>query len=187
MATQVPLVCARDLASMVEGGNMRLWVHALSIAAGIGAAVGFTLWSVSGGGVRSAAHYSLVADASMSPKNVVIAFEKMGIDGHDPKAAVLRYFAPDMIDHDPAVAGDRASVIAYLDAKDWSKPGPERKIIHMVADGDMVMVHHHLVREPGTKGIAAVDMFRVKDGMIVEHWDVLQPVPEISVNKTGMF
>ena len=162
----------------------------LCIAAGIAAPVALTFWSTSSGGPRSKAHYEAVASESMSPKDVVLGFETLGIENHDPVGAVKKYFSPDVIDHDPNVAGDRQSIIDRLSSLHWDKVGkggPTRTIKNVVAEGDLVVVHHHLVRKPGSKGIAAVDIFRVKDGKSVEHWDVLQPVPETSPNKPGMF
>lgn len=166
---------------------MRGWVHALSIIAGIGAPAAVTLWSTSDSGLRSRAHYAEVTQESMGARDVVMAFEKMAIDERRPREAVLRYFSPNVVDHDPNIRGDRQSMIDMLEKNDWSKPGPQRTIKHVVAEGDLVVVHHHLVREPGTPGLAAVDIFRVRNGQIVEHWDVLQPVSKDSPNRSGPF
>ena len=56
-----------------------------------------------------------------------------------------------------------------------------------MADGDFVILHVHAVREPGTKGQAIIDIFRVADGKIVEHWDVIQDVPDQAMNNNTMF
>ncbi|MEI8331519.1 MAG: hypothetical protein WCF90_07720 [Methanomicrobiales archaeon] len=48
------------------------------------------------------------------------------------------------------------------------------------------MVHSHLVRHPGDRGIAVIEIFRIEMGKIVEHWDVLQDVPEKPVNSNTM-
>ncbi len=58
----------------------------------------------------------------------------------------------------------------------------------MFADGDYVIVHVHAVREPGTRGNAIIDIYRLDGkGQIVEHWDVVQPIPEKAANENGMF
>jgi predicted SnoaL-like aldol condensation-catalyzing enzyme len=57
----------------------------------------------------------------------------------------------------------------------------------MVAEGDMVMVHSHLIRQPGERGTAVVDIFRLENGKVVEHWDVLQEIPEHPANNNTMF
>ncbi len=49
------------------------------------------------------------------------------------------------------------------------------------------VLHVHGMREPGQRGSAIVEMFKLEDGKIVEHWDVFQPIPEYTDNPTGMF
>lgn len=171
---------------------MRGWLHACSILAGIAVPAAITVWSTSDSGVRSKAHYAAIDQSALPARDVVMAFEKMAIDEGHPREAVMRYFAEDVVDHDPNIAGDRDSMIAMLARNNWgrnggAKGGPTRTIKHVVSEGDMVVVHHHLVREPGTPGLAAVDIFRVRDGLIVEHWDVLQPITTDSPNRFGPF
>ena len=57
----------------------------------------------------------------------------------------------------------------------------------IVAEGDFVILHVHSVREKGSRGRAIVDIFKLEDGKIVEHWDVTQEIPEKSANSNGMF
>jgi predicted SnoaL-like aldol condensation-catalyzing enzyme len=156
---------------------MRPLYHALGIAAGLAAPVAVTLWSTSAHGPRSNAHYASVAAESASPKDVILAFEKLAFDKRQPAEAVRRYFSETAVDHSSRVAGDKASVIALLEKLDWSTRGPTRTVLHVLSEGDMVAVHYHLVREAGTKGEMAVDLFRVANGKIEEHWEVLQPLP----------
>jgi predicted SnoaL-like aldol condensation-catalyzing enzyme len=54
-------------------------------------------------------------------------------------------------------------------------------------EGDMVILHCRWVRSPGERGDAVVDFFRVEDGKVVEHWDVIQPIPETASNNNTMF
>jgi predicted SnoaL-like aldol condensation-catalyzing enzyme len=50
-----------------------------------------------------------------------------------------------------------------------------------------VIVHVHAMREPGMRGNAIVDIFKLENGKVVEHWDMIQPVPEKAANDNGMF
>lgn len=51
-------------------------------------------------------------------------------------------------------------------------------IKRMVAEGDLVVVHHHFKLDPNSLGLAVIDIFRIQDGKIAEHWDVMMPIPE---------
>jgi predicted SnoaL-like aldol condensation-catalyzing enzyme len=63
-----------------------------------------------------------------------------------------------------------------------------RAIIHnAVADGNVVALHVHLKRDESDPGIAVAEFFRVDNGKIVEHWDVMQPVPEKTASGHAMF
>lgn len=167
---------------------MRPLTHALAIVAGIAAPVGLTFWSTSDSGTRSNAQAAQIAAEVMTPRQVVEAFENLAFDQGRPTEAVRKYVSPDVIDHSQRVTGDFASIIELLERLDWSNGnGPKRTIHNMVAEGDLVMVHYHLVREPGTPGYSAVDVFRVADGKIVEHWEAVQPLPETSPNTHGPF
>ena len=57
----------------------------------------------------------------------------------------------------------------------------------VVARDNLVFIHNILKRSPMVKGHAAVDIFRFENGKIVEHWDVIQPMPEVSKNNHPMF
>jgi predicted SnoaL-like aldol condensation-catalyzing enzyme len=57
----------------------------------------------------------------------------------------------------------------------------------MIAEGDLVVLHVHTKRDEHDRGKAVVDIFRVENGKIVEHWDVIQDVPEKAANSNTMF
>jgi predicted SnoaL-like aldol condensation-catalyzing enzyme len=56
-----------------------------------------------------------------------------------------------------------------------------------VAEGDLVVTHSLLKTSPQDRDTAVADIFRLEDGKVVEHWDVLQPVPESAANDHPMF
>jgi predicted SnoaL-like aldol condensation-catalyzing enzyme len=60
-------------------------------------------------------------------------------------------------------------------------------IKRVVAEGDLVVTHSLLKTSPEDRGTAAADIFRLENGKVVEHWDVLQPVPESAANDHPMF
>ena len=66
-------------------------------------------------------------------------------------------------------------------------PASRSEIKRVFAEGDYVILHVHAVREPETRGNAIVDIFKLENGKIVEHWDVVQPIPEKAANANGMF
>jgi predicted SnoaL-like aldol condensation-catalyzing enzyme len=57
----------------------------------------------------------------------------------------------------------------------------------VLAEGDLVLLHSNLILEPGTKGTAVVDIFRVDHGKIAEHWDTNQSVPDTTASGNDMF
>jgi predicted SnoaL-like aldol condensation-catalyzing enzyme len=123
-------------------------------------------------------------------KKSVIEFCETAFNEKDFESAKL-HFAPEFIDHDPAASGDGTKDIdgfkrflAFLRNK---FPQSHFEIKRVIAQGDYVMVHSHGVREPGTKGRAIVDIFRLDQGKIAEHWDVVQDIPENSSNPRGFF
>ena len=75
----------------------------------------------------------------------------------------------------------------FLDKVRVESPDARQTIHRAMVDGDMVAVHVHVERFPGDPGLAVVDIFRVANGMIAEHWDVLQEVPANPVNPLPMF
>jgi predicted SnoaL-like aldol condensation-catalyzing enzyme len=82
-----------------------------------------------------------------------------------------------------AIEGFKA-FIGFLKEK---LPDSRSEIKRAFADGDYVILHVHSVREKDTRGRAIVDIFRLENGKIVEHWDVVQEIPEKAANGNGTF
>jgi predicted SnoaL-like aldol condensation-catalyzing enzyme len=81
--------------------------------------------------------------------------------------------------------GDPFALVEVIDLK--AGESIEAGIKRIFAERDFVIAHLHGVRRPGQRGSAIVDIFRLEAGKIVEHWDVIQPVPEDAANPNGMF
>jgi predicted SnoaL-like aldol condensation-catalyzing enzyme len=91
------------------------------------------------------------------------------------------------IPHDPAATDGRQAFLGFLRGPDGQRLLAATVDTHrMAADGDLVWVHNHL-GYPGSPGIAAVDILRIEDGLVAEHWDVVQPVPDDLPHPHGMF
>jgi len=109
---------------------------------------------------------------------VLIAMDSSQVD---------HYLAPDYVQHSSLAAPGLDALKAFLDHVKRESPGARHVIHRTLADGDMVAVHVHVVRFAGDPGLAVVDWFRCEGGMIVEHWDVIQEVPDKPVNPNSMF
>ena len=96
-------------------------------------------------------------------------------------------FAPDYRQHSPLANSGAQALKDFLDWARVASPLAEHHVKRLFADGDHVIAHVHVIIEPGTAGNAVVDIFRIENGLVAEHWDVMQPVPELPPGKPGMF
>lgn len=123
----------------------------------------------------------------LTPKQVVTRFmDEFYIKG-EVRHAFETWVDPTYIQHNPYAASGRDAAIAFLEPFMKANPGHQAEIKRILADGNMVMVHTHSRMKPEERGSAVVDIFRVKGCKVMEHWDVLQPVPEKSANNNTMF
>jgi predicted SnoaL-like aldol condensation-catalyzing enzyme len=119
-------------------------------------------------------------------KALVLAFYDAAFSKLDAEQAAT-YLAPGYIQHNPEVANGVAPLQDYVRWIRANTPQSRASIKRMLADGDLVMLHVHNQDKPGERGVAVVDIFRVANGKIAEHWDVIQPVPAQDANGNGMF
>src|SRR5947207_1893078 len=135
-----------------------------------------------------AAGPAAAADAQQQEANkkAVLEFYEKGLNQKDFEAA-SKYFGPRYIQHNPGAADGTDGFKAFLQFLREKFPSSHSEIKRVFADGDYVILHVHAIREPGTRGAAIVDIFKLENGKIVEHWDVRQEIPEKAANSNGMF
>jgi len=100
---------------------------------------------------------------------------------------VDQFVAPDYIQHSQLAPPGRDALKAFLDMIRAETPQAVHDIKRAFVDGDHVTVHYHVRRSSDDKGWAVIDIFRLEDGLIAEHWDVLQDVTEGGPNPNGPF
>lgn len=108
----------------------------------------------------------------------------------NPRDAFMCWMHPEYIQHNPNAPTGRDATLAMMQASMARLPDLSHEVKRVVwGDADLVAVHFHFIRESGTRGYAIVDILRVADGYIVEHWDVMQEVPDPAQTKNdnGMF
>jgi predicted SnoaL-like aldol condensation-catalyzing enzyme len=120
-------------------------------------------------------------------KRTVREWHELAIDQRKPEEAVAKYLGPNYRQHNPGSGDGPEPFIAIV--KRFAQIFPELRMEpkRIIAEGDYVVLHSHLILKPGDRGSAVVDIFRLENGKIVEHWDVVQDVPETSANNNTMF
>jgi predicted SnoaL-like aldol condensation-catalyzing enzyme len=129
-----------------------------------------------------------VSDPQTNKRNAIAFYELMFNDS-DPRAAQERYAGEDYRQHNPGVGDGREAFIEYFEQMAREYPEKRVEVKRAIAEDDYVVLHCHQ-RWPGIDDYAGIDIFRFdEDGKIVEHWDVLQtlPDPRSAKNQNGMF
>lgn len=110
----------------------------------------------------------------MTNKELVEGMYRDFFNGHDVESAV-KYVREDYIQHNPGVAQGRAALMEAFGEKFKTEPTFHLVIKKIISEGDMVAVYLKNVDPDGNTKCRVVDIYRVQDGKLAEHWDVLQP------------
>jgi len=126
------------------------------------------------------------ATAPVDNRAIITDFARLFYTERKVAQAFEAYVVPDYIQHNPGIADGRDAAVAAL-ATTFGDPAKRFIIEQILVDGDMAVIHVHAIPQLGSRGATVYDMYRMKNGKIVEHWDAIQLVPETSVNPHPMF
>jgi predicted SnoaL-like aldol condensation-catalyzing enzyme len=141
--------------------------------------------------LSAAAMMAACATAPQPSKNLeqnkaaVLAFYEAGLN-HKDFAAARAYLGPTYTQHNPRAADGVDGFQAYVNYLRANTPDSHSEVKRVFADGDFVILHVLKIVHPGERGSAIVDIFRLQNGKIVEHWDVTQDVPEKTASGNPM-
>lgn len=117
----------------------------------------------------------------------VVAFYELAFNQHKPTEAARLYIGDHYIQHNPMVPNGAEPFYSYFEGFFRENPQSRATIHRVIADGDLVALHVHSQESPEDTGRAIIDIFRLENGKIVEHFDVIQDVPATTANGNTMF
>ena len=127
---------------------------------------------------------------SLSVRQVAERFIQLFYVEDNPRDGFMCWMHPDYIQHNPNAPTGRDATLAMMESSLSRLPDLSHEVKRVIwGDADLVAIHFHFKYEPDTRGYSVVDILRIDQGYIREHWDVLQEVPDpaTSKNANGMF
>lgn len=151
-----------------------------------GVAAGVVATALAMGGFAGAAENCVDQAQLEANKKVVVDFYNAALNEKNWEKAESM-IGETYIQHNPHAKTGREGIRNHVMMLKEKFPKNHGDIKRVIAEGDLVALHVHNKRTPDARGNAVVDILRVKDGKVVEHWDVVQAIPEESMNDNTMF
>lgn len=95
--------------------------------------------------------------------------------------------ADNFIQHNPNLGDGKRALVSFFTNCFRENPQLRSRIVRSAVVGDQVYLHLHNTNGGNDRGQASMDIFRVVEGKLAEHWDVVQNVPQTSANNNTMF
>jgi predicted SnoaL-like aldol condensation-catalyzing enzyme len=118
-------------------------------------------------------------------RRVITEFARMTYIERDPAAALEKFASPNYIQHNAMLPDGWGAAAAFL-TKMYSDPNSSFEVQRVLVDGELAALHVR-AHPVGRPLLAVIDIYRLENALIVEHWDVIQEVPNDSVNPHPMF
>ena len=125
---------------------------------------------------------------SETNKANTVAFHTKAVFEGDVENAFRLYGGAPYRQHNPLIGDGMDGLRKFVAVLKANRPNAHGEIKRVFADGDYVILHsqwHGLSDSP--RGEAVVDIYRSENGKVIEHWDVIQPIPKTAANNNTMF
>ncbi len=126
------------------------------------------------------------AGGAAKNEDVALQFLKL-VEAGQIEEAYRKYVSPAGKHHNAFYPAGFAALQKGMQASHEQFPEMRLTVKNVIAAGDLVAVHSHVILKPGEAGYGTLHLFRIREGRIVEMWDLAQPVPVDSPNQDGMF
>lgn len=120
-------------------------------------------------------------------KQHVVDFLNTVFNEHDVDLGIERYMSSTYTQHNPGVGDGIEAFRAFFKPFFAERPNSTFEIKRVFCEGDFVTIHAHWKENADDRGTAVMDIFRLQDGLVAEHWDVMQPIPEKLAHDNTMF
>ena len=128
-----------------------------------------------------------VAEQPAAERNRQVVQRLFELALHGAVAGALDLVADDYVEHSPVIPAGKQGLGEFLRTLAGQAARPEVTVHRVIADDEHAVVHYHSRIGPEDPGSAVADIFRLRGGVIVEHWDVVQPLAQAAPDAKPVF